>query len=75
MSRLNLNLFEKTFVHLAYLLATHIVNYVLRKIKQQFHSVARFPSVVGAKDGTLIPIKGISGDKEPNYVSRKNIMP
>lgn len=44
----------------------------LRKIKQQFHSKARFPNVVGAIDGTLIPIKGMGGDEEPIYVSRKN---
>lgn len=44
----------------------------LWKIKQQFHCIARFPNVVGAIDGTLIPIKGLSGDEEPIYVSRKN---
>lgn len=44
----------------------------LRKMKHKFHCIARFPNVVGAIDGTLIPIKGMSGDEEPIYVSRKN---
>ena len=41
-------------------------------IKQNFYDVARFPNVVGAIDGTLIPIRGVSSDEESIYVSRKN---
>ncbi|XP_061190830.1 putative nuclease HARBI1 [Saccostrea echinata] len=44
----------------------------LRKMKEQFYCIARFPNVVGAIDGTLIPIKGMSSDDEHIYVSRKN---
>ena len=42
----------------------------LRKIKQGFYDINGFPNVIGAIDGTLIPIKGPSVD-EPAYVSRK----
>lgn len=44
----------------------------INAIKQNFYDVARFPNVVGAIDGTLIPIRGVGGDEEPIYVSRKN---
>lgn len=44
----------------------------LRKMKQQFHCISRFPNVVRAIDVTLISIKGMSGDEKPIYVSRKN---
>ncbi|XP_062581522.1 putative nuclease HARBI1 [Saccostrea cucullata] len=44
----------------------------LRKIKDEFHNIARFPNVVEAIDGTLIPIKGMSTEDEHIYVSRKN---
>ncbi|XP_048750173.2 putative nuclease HARBI1 [Ostrea edulis] len=40
-------------------------------IKAQFTRVANFPNVVGAIDGTLIPIMGMSGDDEHVFVSRK----
>ncbi|XP_062569660.1 putative nuclease HARBI1 [Saccostrea cucullata] len=43
----------------------------LRKIKDEFHSIARFLNVVGAIDGTLIPIKGMGTEDEHIYVSRK----
>lgn len=33
----------------------------LREIKNRFHAIARIPNCVGAVDGTLIPIKGMSG--------------
>ena len=43
----------------------------LRRIKQDFHAIARFPNIVGAIDGTLIPIQGMSTPDEPSYVCRK----
>ena len=42
----------------------------LRNIKQGFYSIANFPRVVGAVDGTLIPIKAPSED-EHLYVTQK----
>ncbi|XP_071139758.1 putative nuclease HARBI1 [Mytilus edulis] len=42
-----------------------------RKIKQRFFEISSFPNVLGAIDGTLIPIKGMSGVDEPNCVCRK----
>lgn len=33
--------------------------------------MAHFPNVVGAIDGTLIPIQGMSADDEPNFICRK----
>lgn len=44
----------------------------LREIKNHFHAIARIPNCVGAVDGTLIPIKGMSGLEEPAYVCRKS---
>jgi len=41
-----------------------------RKIKENFHSLAGFPNVVGAIDGTLIPIISPSVD-EHTYFCRK----
>ena len=46
-------------------------HYVLRRIKEEFYEIARFPNVVGAIDGTLIPIMGMTGDEEPAFVCRK----
>ena len=43
----------------------------LRKTKEEFYRISRFPNVLGAVDGTLIPIMGMSGDEEPVYVCRK----
>nr|XP_022288067.1 putative nuclease HARBI1 [Crassostrea virginica] len=44
----------------------------LREIKSKFHDIGKIPNCVGAVDGTLIPIKGMSGTDEPAYVCRKN---
>ena len=33
----------------------------MRRVKEGFHSIAQFPNVIGAIDGTLIPIQGLSG--------------
>lgn len=50
-----------------------IVNNVSEEnITTIFHSIARFPNVVQAIDGTLMSIKGMSGNGEPIYISRKN---
>ncbi|XP_061191607.1 putative nuclease HARBI1 [Saccostrea echinata] len=43
----------------------------LRKIKSQFYKIAGFLSVVGAIDGTQIPIQGMSLEDEPVYICRK----
>ena len=34
-------------------------------------STANFPNVVGAIDGTLIPIKGMASEDEPSFICRK----
>jgi hypothetical protein len=44
----------------------------LRKAKADFFDIADFPNCVGAVDGTLIPIQGMSGPQEPAFVCRKN---
>ncbi|CAC5385073.1 HARBI1 [Mytilus coruscus] len=36
-----------------------------------FYDISSFPNVLGAIDGTLIPIQWMSGDDEPTYVCRK----
>jgi hypothetical protein len=40
-------------------------------IKEKFASVANFPNAVGAIDGTLIPIIGMSRDNQHVFVCRK----
>ena len=40
-------------------------------MKEKFYQISNFPNVLGAIDGTLIPIQGMSGDDEPNFVCRK----
>nr|XP_034328367.1 putative nuclease HARBI1 [Crassostrea gigas] len=41
------------------------------RTKEEFLRVANFPNVVGAIDGTLIPIMGMTGDDEHVFVCRK----
>ena len=43
----------------------------LNRIKDEFHAICNFPNVVGAIDGTLIPIQGMSSEEEPYFVCRK----
>lgn len=43
----------------------------LAKVKDEFYQLANFPNVIGAIDGTLIPIQGMTGDEEPNFICRK----
>ncbi|ESO87358.1 hypothetical protein LOTGIDRAFT_145999 [Lottia gigantea] len=43
----------------------------LRRIKEEFYDMAQVPNVVGAIDGTLIPIQGMSSDDEHVYVCKK----
>lgn len=45
----------------------------LRHVKSEFYDIAKFPNCVGAIDGTLIPIKGMSGPQEPAFVCRKKL--
>lgn len=40
-------------------------------MKQRFYSICQFPNVLGAIDGTLIPIKCPRGNEEHLYISRK----
>ncbi|XP_062594099.1 putative nuclease HARBI1, partial [Saccostrea cucullata] len=42
-----------------------------RKVKAHFYKIAGFPGVVGAIDGTQIPIQGMSSEDEPLYICRK----
>uniref|UniRef100_A0A8W8NW63 Uncharacterized protein n=1 Tax=Magallana gigas TaxID=29159 RepID=A0A8W8NW63_MAGGI len=46
--------------------------YTLRSLKADFFKIAHSPTCVGAIDGTLIPIKGMSGLAEPAFICRKN---
>ncbi|XP_062576264.1 putative nuclease HARBI1 [Saccostrea cucullata] len=41
-------------------------------MKSELHDIAKMPNCVGAVDGTLIAIKGMSGPDESAYVCRKN---
>ena len=43
----------------------------MRDIKSEFHQIVGIPNYVGAVDGTLIPIKGMSCPEEQAYVCRK----
>ena len=42
-----------------------------RQVKEDFYRIANFPNILGAIDGTLIPITAPSGEDEHLYVSRK----
>jgi hypothetical protein len=42
----------------------------MRRVKEGFHSNAQIPNVIGAIDGTLIPIQGHSGAEEPTFVCK-----
>jgi hypothetical protein len=43
----------------------------LQRLSEDFYKTAHFPNVVGAIDGTLIPIQGMSGNTETAYICRK----
>ena len=43
----------------------------LLEIKRKFYQAAGIPNVIGAVDGTLIPIIAPKGQDEPAYVCRK----
>ena len=43
----------------------------LREFKRKFHDIGKIPNCVGAVNGTLIPINGMSDTDEPAYVCRK----
>ena len=43
----------------------------LFRTKAAFYTKYRMPNVIGLIDGSLISIKGPSGEREPLYVSRK----
>lgn len=45
----------------------------MRSIKTDFHQFAHGPKCTGAVDGTLIPIKRMTGPEEPVYVCKKKI--
>lgn len=45
----------------------------MRSIKTDFHQFAHGPNCTGAVDGTLIPIKGMTGPDEPACVCRKKL--
>ena len=57
----------KTFVvvYLAINTNSIVSRYLLRYDENCFHAVARIPNCVGAVEGILIPIKGMSGLEEP----------
>lgn len=43
----------------------------LKRVKDEFYKIQNFPNVVGAIDGTLIPIQGMAGEEEPTFICRK----
>ena len=43
----------------------------LRHSKRKFYAISQFPNVIGAVDGTLIPIVAPATEDEPAYVCRK----
>lgn len=41
-------------------------------VKIGFMAIGNIPNVIGAIDGTLIPIRSVNGNEEHLYVCRKN---
>lgn len=42
------------------------------QIRQEFYALGNFPNVIGAIDGTHIPIKNPGGPEADLYINRKN---
>lgn len=43
----------------------------LKKVKDEFFNIQGFPNVVGAINGTLVPIQGMAGDELPTFICQK----
>lgn len=47
----------------------------LKKVKDEFFNIQGFPNVVGAIDGTLVPIQGMAGMRNLLSFAGKDSMP